>query len=190
MLNFSGVRAGTQTIAELASTVNYHNLHTLTDEMIDTMLWLIRDATDADVVFTPVDPEAHDTFGSSDEAEMAWSLGHVIVHATASAEEGAAMAVNQARGLVIVGRSRYEIDWRVITTVAQARNRLFESRRMRHAFLNAWPDPPHLDVTISFGQFGEFDAIGRYLFGMMHDDAHVGQIGEIMRQARAARSER
>lgn len=189
MLDFAPVRAKTMTLADLAHPLTYADLHELTDEMIDAMLAIISDATDADVVFEPVDPEAHDAAGVSEEAELAWSLGHVIVHTTASSEEGAALASSLARGVPPTGRSRYETDWRTVTTIAQARNRLFESRRMRHAFLNAWPDPPLLAVTVPSQLVGaDINATTRFIMGLWHDDAHLGQLREIMRQARLARN--
>lgn len=187
MLDFTPVRAHTMTLNDLAQPLQYADLHELTDQMIDAMLAIINDATDADVVFEPTDPAAHDTAGDAAEAELPWNLGHVIVHTTASSEEAAAQAASLARGVVPVGRSRYETDWRTITTIAQARNRLYESRRMRHAFLNAWPEVPLLSVTVpSPVAETDLNAISRFIFGLWHDDGHLGQLREIMRQARNA----
>jgi hypothetical protein len=112
-----------------------------------------------------------------------------VLHATASAEEAAAQSSSLARGLVPEGRSRYEADWRTVSTIAQLRNRLYDSRHMRHAFLNAWPEDPHLDTTYTpIPRLGPLDATGRYILGLMHDDAHLAQLQEIMRQARVARN--
>jgi hypothetical protein len=59
---------------------------------------------------------------------------------------------------------------------------------MRLAMLAAWPDEPDLATTIvQVERFGPLNAVGRYLLGLMHEDGHLGQIAEIMRQARAAR---
>jgi hypothetical protein len=188
MLDFTGVRSQTQTLADLARPLTVVDLHHLTDDMLDTMFGIIVKATDADITFQPVDPLAHDAFGDPEEAELAWTLGHVIVHATASAEEAAAIAASLARGVLFEGRSRYETDWRSVTTLVQARQRLHESRRMRHAFLNAWPDQPHLDVTPGAAPvWGQINATARFIAGLMHDDAHLDQMREIMRQARVAR---
>jgi hypothetical protein len=153
--------------------------------MINTELDIIASATDADVVFVPVDPQANDTFGKAEDKDLAWTL-HVIVHATASSEEGAALSSPLARGLAVEGRSRYETPWETVTTVAQLHQRLEESRRMRLAFLETWPDEPHLDViqTLSFGQL---NAVARFLAGLLHEDSHLEQLREIMRQAHAAR---
>ena len=185
MLDFSSMRNGTKSFADLAGSLSKADLYQLTDEMIDTMQEIIADAVDADVVFVPDDPAANDTFGKPEEANLSWTLGHVVVHATASSEEAAALALVLARGLPVEGRSRYEVYWETVTTIEQARQRLEESRRMRKAMLDAWPDEPHLDVTYApYASVGQINAIGRFIFGLYHDDAHLGQLREIMRQGR------
>ena len=63
MLDFTPVRNKTLTYSDLCRDLTKVDLHRLTDEMIDTMQEIISDATDADVVFVPDDPEANDTFG-------------------------------------------------------------------------------------------------------------------------------
>ncbi|HEY7350857.1 MAG TPA: DinB family protein [Ktedonobacterales bacterium] len=184
MLDFDGVRQGDQTLADLARNLSHADLHTLTDEMIDTVLAIIEEATAADVVFVPEDPDANDAFGASAEVNLPWTLGHVIVHATASSEEAAALGSALARGIEIEGRSRYETDWRTIRSVAQVRQRLEESRHMRHAFLDSWPYQPHLEVMYTgFASLGPMNATGRFLLGLMHEDSHLAQLREIMRQA-------
>ena len=190
MLNFDAVRSSSkpfgEALADLTAGLTKADLYHLTDEMIDTMQEIIADAIDADVTFVPDDPEANDTFGKPEEAELSWTLGHVVVHATASSEEAAALALTLARGLLVEGRSRYEVYWETITTAAQCHQRLEESRRMRKAMLDAWPEEPHLDVTYApYPRVGEINAIGRFIFGLYHDDAHLGQLREIMRQGRA-----
>lgn len=132
---------------ELVAGLGPHDLRRLTNEMIDDMLAAIGGCTYVDVVFVPVDPEANDPYAdNAADAELAWTLGHVIVHTTASAEESAALATVLARGAAIHGRSRYETPWQTVTTIAQCRQRLEESLRMRRlASLAMWPDPPHLD---------------------------------------------
>src|SRR6266480_6373908 len=189
MLDFTPVRNKTLTYSDLCRDLTKVDLHRLTDEMIDTMLAIITDAQDDDVDFVPQDPEANDTFGIPEERDLAWTLGHVIVHVTASSEESAALALTLARGLPVEGRSRYEVPWRTVHTVAQLHHRLEESRRMRRAMLDAWPDEPHLDMTYTpYPRLGPINAISRFIFGLYHDNDHLGQLREIMRQARLARS--
>lgn len=189
MLNFARVRRKEISITDLIVGLGVDDLHKLIDEMVDTELSLVADATDADVVFMPIDPAAHDTYASRPEDEgVAWTLGHVIVHSTASAEEGAALSTELARGVEIKGRSRYEVPWETVTTAKQIRQRLEESRRMRHAFLNAWPDEPNLSITYEPRPgVVPFNAIRYFINGLSHADSHLDQIREIMRQSRAAR---
>ena len=67
------------------------DLRALTEEMIDRQLSLIEGIEDRDVILVPDDPEANDTFAARQEdVGLAWTLGHVVVHTTASSEESAA----------------------------------------------------------------------------------------------------
>ena len=189
MLDFTSVKNKTVSFSDLARDLTKTDLRNLTNEMIDTMLSIISDATDEDVVFVPQDPNADDPFGIPEEKDLVWTLGHVAVHTTASSEESAALALTLARGLVPEGRSRYEVPWRTVQTIGQVRHRFEESRRMRLAMLDAWPDEPHLDVTYAPSpRFGSYNAISRFIMGLYHDDDHLGQLREIMRQVREARS--
>jgi hypothetical protein len=190
MLDFTPVQRAEMTIDDLCAPLTVADLRRLTEEMIDTMLGLIAGCTDADVTFVPEDPEAEDTFATDpDEVSLAWTLGHVIVHTTASSEEAAFLAAELARGVPArEGRSRYEVAWRTVTTIDQCRRRLEESRRMRLASLDLWPDPPHLDNTFKTRRnHKQYNAIVRFVFGLSHDDSHLGQIEEIVRQARGVR---
>ena len=189
MLDFTSVKNKTVSFTDLARDLTKTDLRNLTNEMIDTMLSIVSDATDEDVVFVPQDPNADDPFGIPEEKDLVWTLGHVAVHTTASSEESAALALTLARGLIPEGRSRYEVPWRTVQTIDQVRQRFEESRRMRLAMLDAWPDEPHLDVTYApYPRFGSYNAISRFIMGLYHDDDHLGQLREIMRQARELRS--
>lgn len=189
MLDFTLVKNRTMTFSDMARDLTPADLRNLTNEMIDTMLSIVADATDEDVVFIPQDPNADDPYGIPEEKDLVWTLGHVAVHTTASAEESAALALTLARGLAPEGRSRYEVPWRTVQTIAQVRHRFEESRRMRLLMLDAWPDEPHLEVTYSISpRFGPFNATARFLMGLYHDDDHIGQLKEIMRQVHEARS--
>jgi hypothetical protein len=191
MLDFSPLRDQTLTMSELAADLGPDDLRRLSDEMVDTILRSIRDCEDADVVFVPADPEADDPY-AVDVAEryMSWTLGHVIVHTTASAEESAALAAELARGVDYHGRSRSEVPWRTVITVAQCRQRLEESRRMRLASLDMWPDEPDLDNTYQSFSGEPINAVARFVWGLKHDDDHLGQIAATVQQARDARRTR
>ena len=186
VIDFSGVRDYTQTIQELAASLTKADLRAAMDALTDDVLGRIADCTDADITFEPVDPIANDTYAAdSSEVALSWTLGHVVVHLTASAEEAAFIAAELARGVAREGRSRYETPWPTLTTIEGARSRLEASRRMIHATLAVWPDPPNLTVTVS-GTTGPRNAIARFLGGLSHADSHREQISEILRQAHAA----
>jgi len=175
---------------ELVAGLTRDDLGNLTNEMVNTMLDLIADCIDADVTFVPQDPTANDPHAATEaEVKMAWTLGHVIVHTTASAEESAALAAEMARGVPPHGRSRYETPWQTVTTLAQCRQRLEESRRMRLTSLDMWPDEPHLgDLYEAWPSGPQVNAMGRFVFGLMHDNDHLDHIAEIVHQAQAART--
>src|SRR5574337_1432494 len=118
MLDFTPVRQKQITMAQLAEGLSRDDLRRLTNEMVDTMQALIADCLDADAVFAPADPKAHDDAAATDaEVNMPWTLGHVIVHTTASAEESAFLAAELARGVKWHGRSRSEVHWLTVTTI-------------------------------------------------------------------------
>jgi hypothetical protein len=187
MLDFRAVRERTQTLQQLAGGLAKADLAAAMNTLYDDVQAGIRDVSDADITFPPVDPDANDEF-ASDTAEvgLAWTLGHVVVHLTASAEEAAFIATELARGVAREGRSRWETPWTSVETADAARGRLEESRRMIVAMLDVWPDPPHLDVTLP-GSTGPRNAIVRFLSGLNHADSHLAQVSEIVRQAQAAR---
>ena len=190
MFDFTPVINKHGALSELTADLTRDDLRRFTNEMIDKMLGLIANCTDFDVTFTPVDPQANDTFASTEaEVNLPWTLGHVIVHATASAEEAAFLAAELARGVELHGRSRAEVPWTSIKTIAQCRERLAESRRMRLATLDVWPDRPHLENTYTSPRTGEaINATTRFMLGLQHDQSHLDQIAGIVRQSHTARN--
>lgn len=190
MINFAPFKDGSKTVADVTEGITKSQLHSLTDEMYDTINTIIVDATDADVVFQPLDPNANDTFGKDEDKDLAWTLAHVVVHLTASAEEGAALSSDLARGVVVDWRSRYETDWQTVTTITQVRTRLSESRRMCQAFLDTWPNEPHLDVTYTVvPRWGALNAVSRYALGLSHAADHLDQLRDIVQQTKTAKAE-
>lgn len=186
MLNFGAVRQQTRTLQQLGVDLTKADLAAALNALYDDVLMRIREASDADIAFPPEDPEADDEFASDTAAVgLAWTLGHVIVHLTASAEEAAFVATELARGVAREGRSRSETPWASVETADAARGRIEDSRRMILAMLDVWPDPPHLDVTLP-GSTGPRNAITRFLSGLNHADSHLAQLTEIVRQAHAA----
>ena len=59
---------------------------------------------------------------------------------------------------------------------------------MRLASLDMWPDKPYLDVTYQpWPGSGPINANGRFVLGLYHDWDHLGQIDDVVAQAKAAR---
>jgi hypothetical protein len=100
-------------------------------------------------------------------------------------EESASIASELARGVTYHGRSRWEVPWREATTIAQCLARLEESRRMCLASLEMWPDEPHMENTYSPAEGAiPHTAVSRFASGLKHASDHLGQIAEIVRQAK------
>lgn len=195
MIDFSPMQDGDMTYIEYALCENTDAaaLKRYSDESIEFLLGLLNDLTDDDIVFEPEDPGAEDPYAVAGEEKIGWNLGHLIAHVTASSEEGAAFSSMLARGVAASERPRYETPWRDMKTVAQARQRLEESRRMRNAYLETWPDSPFLDVHRPVSErftarFGEMNAPAAFLFGLSHEVGHYDQIQDVKRQALAARN--
>ncbi|MDX1616951.1 MAG: DinB family protein [Candidatus Promineifilaceae bacterium] len=176
---------GEKTLNELAVGLNPDHLRGLTNEMIDGILALIQGQDDRVVTHVPQDPDAYDPVAERpEEVGMAWTLGHVIVHTTASAEETAALAAELARGVnERRGRSRSEVPWTQMTTLSHCVARLEESRRMRLASLDMWPDDPYLENRRELWNGEMVNAVGQFLSGLWHEHSHLNQITEIIRQA-------
>ena len=189
MLDFTPVRNKEITLIELTERLTPADLRQLTNEMVETMLAMIAESQDADATHPPSDPEAYDDAAANEsEIYLPWTLGHLVVHTTASAEEAAFMAAELARGVPYQPRrSRSEVHWTAVTTIEQCQQRLEESRRMRLASLDLWPDRPHLDNTYIAKSGAVVGPIQRFVHGLSHDDAHLEQIAEVIRQAREAR---
>ena len=195
MIDFTPMQSGEQTYIDYArqEQIDAPALERLSDESINYLLDLLAELEDEDIVFEPEDPDANDPYAVTGEEAIGWSLGHLIAHVTASTEEGAAFSSLLARGIPATERPRYETPWRDMRSVAQARQRLEESRRMRNAYLQTWPQEPFLDVhrVVSerfTARFGEMNAAAAFLFGLSHEVGHYAQIEEVKRQALAARA--
>jgi hypothetical protein len=190
VIDFGPLRRKEVSLQDLAAGLSHSDLGRLTQEMCQSQLSAFEDARDEDVVMVPDDPEANDTFAAqAEDVGLSWTLGHVVVHTTASSEESAALALTLARGLPIVGRSRYEVPWQQARTVAFIRHRIDESLRMRLAMLAAWPDGPDLDNFYApYEGRPPMNALGRFIGGLAHDDSHLAQMRKIMDEARTRRA--
>ena len=181
-------------IKEFAAPLTKDDLRDLTNEASDILREIISGCSDAQLAFEPEDPDANDPDAASDdEQKIGWSVAHLVLHVTASSEEGAAMSALLARGVEPEGRLRYEPDWRELTTKDQALHRIEESRRMRLAELETWPDKPHLDIFRPLPEDPRYDrrrnqmnAFGSFIFGVMHEYGHHDQIRRVVSEAAAA----
>ncbi|MBZ0291271.1 MAG: DinB family protein [Anaerolineae bacterium] len=193
-IDFAPVKSGAMKLFEYSQQFNIDDLRAATNDSVDLLLDIIRDMNDADVVFDPEDPEAHDPYAAEGEEHIGWNMAHLIVHATASSEEWATYSSILARGIVYPAepRLRYETPWREITTKAGCVQRLEESRRIRLGYLDTWPDKPALDIFRELSprfveRVGPINATAAFLFGLQHEVGHYDQIRDVQRQALAAR---
>ena len=188
VIDFGAVRAHRTTLAALVADLSVEDLAAATGRSIDQIEEFLAGATDEDVNFVPEDPEAHDSAASDPSEEaIAWTLGHLVVHVTASSEESAAMAAEMARGVPSHGRSRWEVPWQTMTSIAACRHRLAESRRMRLASLNMWPDSPPSQIAPNDEMPSWKQAKERFARGLQHEESHFDQFRDVASQARAAR---
>ena len=101
VLDFGAVRKQQRTIQEMANGMKKADLAAGTIALTNEVLARMQGVSDADVTFQPVDPVANDQFAADRaDVDLAWTLGHVVVHLTASAEEAAFIAAELARGVV------------------------------------------------------------------------------------------
>jgi hypothetical protein len=138
---------------------------------------------DQSVTFFPQDAAAEGGYG--------WNLAHIILHVTAGMEEGTCVSSILARGIVLDDprqRLRYEPDWESFTSHDQVMARIRESRRMCLAYLDAWPDRPHLGNSRRFPESisfkGHINCIGTVLVSLNHAVSHTAQIEDAVRQAK------
>src|SRR4026207_857490 len=149
MLDFQPVREKKISLQDLVKDLTRDDLRRELNEMYDEVSRLIADCTDSHVTFEPVDAKADDPYSVKGEESIAWTLGHVVVHLTASMEESASIASALARGVTYHGRSRWAVPSRNATTILQGHACLVQSRRMCLASLEMWPEPAHMEKTYS-----------------------------------------
>jgi hypothetical protein len=123
LFDFSPFHRGERKLETFIPEFTHPQLIDLTNTQIDEYLHLTADLTDAEITAVAHDPEA--------EGGIGWNVAHLILHTTASAEEGATIASILARGIPygFEPRLRYEADWQTITRRAQVVQRMDSSRR-------------------------------------------------------------
>jgi len=183
MRDVTPVLAGHITIEDYAEGITTADLPAITDAIYDLLTDVAGRASEADIAFSPADEMA------TDGSETGWRIAHVVCHVTAGIEESAALASTLARGVEVVGRSRFETPWASLRSPGQLRHRVAESRRMTMAFLQSWPDEPDLVTTETpVPRFGPLNAVHRHMLGMIHAESHRAQMTGILDQAAAAGS--
>ncbi len=190
LIDFSPLDNPDLKLYDFAQQFSIDDLRAATNASLDYILSVIGNADDAQVAFIPDDPLANDPFAPPEEQHIGWSLAHLVVHVTASAEEGAAYSAILARGIPYPRepRLRNETDWHTVKTRAQVLQRIAESRRMRLAALDMWPDEPRLDVyretsEKALERNGPSNAKAAFLSGLRHEAGHYAQMREVAHQA-------
>jgi hypothetical protein len=158
------------------------DLRTAIHNYVNTTLEIISSVPDAQLFQIPEDPEADDPHAIEAERHQGWSLAHLVLHVTASFEEGAAFSSLLARGIVIGGRLRYEQDWHLVNTSTEVVARLEECRRIGLAYLDSWPDQPHLETLRIMPEklnWMKVNGPTAFLNGLMHWHKHLEQFQKV-----------
>jgi hypothetical protein len=188
LINFQPVYNKEKTLSDLAGQYGNADLREALNNYVDFTVQIINSISDEEAIYIPLDPGANDPYATTEaERHVGWSLVHLVMHVTASAEEAAAFSSILARGIAIGGRLRSERDWRQVATCAEAVARLEECRRICLAYLSTWPDQPDLDTTRIMPDNMSWmkpNAPIQFLAGLMHWQAHVEQFQKVVEQAR------
>lgn len=192
MVDFSPVKNKEKKYIDLwhDDNLTIQDLRDATTRSIAHILSLISSLDDAGIAHEPEDENANDPYAVEGEEHIGWTVGHLVAHVTASSEESAAFASMLARGVEgLEHRPRYETPWREVDTKAKAIQRLEESRRIRLAYLDTFPDEPHynnLRTGLSEraqNAWGDLNAPAEFLRGLSHEVGHYSQIEDAVQQA-------
>lgn len=192
LIDFSAVDNHEKTMLQFGNDITVATMRAATNESIDTLLKIVSGLTDEQATFLPLDPEADDPHAKPGEEKIGWSIAHLVVHVTSSSEEWATYSGILARGIAYPAepRLRYETEWTTVKTTAHCIQRLEESRRLRLACLDMWPDQPNREILRELSprfteRFGQLNAAACFLFGLKHELGHYAQFREVVRQATA-----
>jgi hypothetical protein len=189
LINFQLIYTRDKTLGELAAGYSKADLVMALNGYVDYTCQIIGGVDNEQVNYVPHDPDANDAYAASEsERHAGWSLAHLVMHVTASAEEAAAFSSILARGIALGGRLRSDRDWRQVTTCAQVVSRLEECRRICLAYLGAWPDQPDmatLRILPEHMPWSPPNAPTQFLVGLLHWHAHIEQFAKVAEQARS-----
>jgi hypothetical protein len=90
----TNVRAGEHTVSidftpvhnheirmlEFSQQVSVNDLRQMTNDLFAATRRIIESATDAQIVYEPIDPNADDPYAKAGEEALAWNLGHLVAH--------------------------------------------------------------------------------------------------------------
>src|SRR5258708_37933433 len=121
LINFQPIYKKEKTLGDLAGQYNNADLREALNSYVDFTIQIINSVSDEQATYIPPDPDANDPYATSEvEHHVGWSLVHLVMHVTASAEEAAAFSSILARGIAIGGRLRNEQDWRQVAASLEA----------------------------------------------------------------------
>ncbi len=186
MINRISIPDDPTQIPNISRDYTYADLVQAVTASIEEMYTLIANVPDGYVTFAPTDPEANDPYAEDpNDIHRAWTLGHNLVHYNASGEEVASITSLLARGVEVEQRIRAEVPWQTVKTTQQMVTLLEESKRIRLAYLSAWPTDPNLDTLfLKYRDWvGPMNAIAYGIFGLRHDYSHLDQVAQIIQQA-------
>ena len=187
LIDFQPLTNSGKTLGDLAGQFSNADLGAALNSYVDFTIEVIQGVDDAQVTYIPHDPDADDPHAASDaERHAGWSLVHLVMHVTASAEEGAAFSSILARGISIGGRLRSEQDWQQVMTCAGTVARLEECRRICLAYLATWPDQPDVTTVRIMPEHLTWmkpNAPISFLAGLMHWHKHMNQFRKVAEQA-------
>jgi hypothetical protein len=188
-IDFQPVFKKEKSLIDLANKYSHADLGAGLNSYVDFTLQIINGVGDEQATYIPFDPHADDPHATTEaDRHLGWSLVHLVMHVTATAEEAAAFSSILARGIAIGGRLRSERDWREVTTCAEAVARLEECRRMCLAYLATWPDRPDLTTVRIMPENMSWmkpNAPISFLAGLMHWHKHIEQFQQVADQSRA-----
>jgi hypothetical protein len=189
LIDFQPVFKKEKTLIELANEYSHADLGAALNSYVNFTHQVISEVSDEQATHIPVDSNADDPYATTEaDRHLGWSLVHLVMHVTATAEEAAAFSSILARGIAIGGRLRSERNWREVTTCAEAVARLEECRRMCLAYLATWPDRPDLTTVRIMPQnlsWMKPNAPVSFLAGLLHWHRHIEQFQHVAEQARA-----
>ena len=186
LIDFDAVYRNKISLYQLANRFGINELRSYLAGYVEASTTIILGVKQSLLFVIPHDPLANDANAEKEEDRHAgWSMAHQVLHATATAEEGAAVSSILARGIPEIDRVRYEGDWHKVTKLDQVTTRLTECQRICLAYLDTWPDKPHLETLRIYPDSPNpvmVNAPTAFVNGLMHWHGHITQLTQVARQ--------